>query len=113
MKTLLVFTCILTALTSGSSVIRAGDHEPKQYVIDAKELHRDMIVRLLAKAQYNEAKAQYYTTHPTMDEMKRPMSGRTAAHCRWLAERYRAQAEKVRKEMQTRQPGYTSAQVRP
>jgi len=112
MKTLLVFACILTALTSGSSVIRASDHEPKRYVIDAKELHRDRIARLLAKAEENEAKAQYYTAHPTIDEMKRPMSGRTASHCRWLAGRYRAEAEKVRKEMETRQPGYTSAPVR-
>ena len=113
MKTLIVLTCVSIALTTGSQTIRAGDYQSKRYVIDAKELHKDMIARLLAKAEKNEAMAQYYTAHPTPDEMKHPMSGRTAGHCRWLAERYRAEAEKVRKEMESRQPGYTALPARP
>lgn len=112
MKTMFVLTSLWLSLTMGSRMIRANDYHSKRYLIDAKELHKDMIARLLAKAEQNEAMAQYYTAHPTMDEMKRPMSGRTAARCRWLAERYRAEAEKVRKEMETRQPGYTAAPAR-
>ena len=65
--------------------------------------HNDVAVKstdakvnaLLAKAEEHEAMAKEFANMPNPDETKRPMSPRTAAHCRWLAAKYREEARKL------------------
>lgn len=53
-------------------------------------------VRLDAEAKEHVALAEAYKKSPTIDEQKHPMSGRTAGHCQWLADRYTEMAQKER-----------------
>ncbi len=48
------------------------------------------------EAKEHEALALQYTNHPTGHEMKHPMSGETAAHCKSYAEHCRKAASEMR-----------------
>lgn len=48
------------------------------------------------EAKEHEALAVQYTNHPTGHEMKHPMSGQTAAHCKSYAEHCRKAAAEMR-----------------
>ena len=52
--------------------------------------------RLDAEAKEHVALAEAYKKSPTMHEQKHPMSGQTAGHCKWLADRYTEMAQKER-----------------
>ena len=49
-----------------------------------------------ADAKEHEALAEQYTKNPKGHEQKRPMSGETAAHCKYYAEHCRKAAEAAR-----------------
>ena len=48
------------------------------------------------EAKEHEALAEQYTKNPTGHEQKHPMSGQTAAHCKFYAEHCRKAAEAAR-----------------
>lgn len=48
------------------------------------------------EAKEHEALAAEYTNHPTGHETKHPMSGETAAHCKYYAEHCRKAASEMR-----------------
>jgi len=52
--------------------------------------------RLDAEAKEHVALAEAYKKSPTIHEQKHPMSGQTAGHCQWLANRYTEMAQKER-----------------
>lgn len=52
--------------------------------------------RLDGEAKEHAALAEAYKKSPTMHEQKHPMSGATAGHCQWLAQRYTEMAQKER-----------------
>jgi hypothetical protein len=49
-----------------------------------------------AEAKEHEALAVEYTKHPTGHEMKHPMSGQTAEHCKFYAQHCRKAATEMR-----------------
>ncbi|MBC7924411.1 MAG: hypothetical protein H7039_02035 [Bryobacteraceae bacterium] len=48
------------------------------------------------EAKQHDALAEQYTKHPTGHEQKHPMSGQTAAHCKYYADHCRKAAESAR-----------------
>lgn len=66
----------------------ADDHNriAQYYRIDAE--------RLKSEAKEHAALAEAYRRSPTYQEQKLPMSGKTAGHCQWLAEKYTQMAQK-------------------
>ena len=52
--------------------------------------------RLDGEAKEHAALAEAYRKSPTYHEQKHPMSGSTAGHCQWLADRYTEMAQKER-----------------
>jgi hypothetical protein len=52
--------------------------------------------RLEAPAKEHVELAELYRKSPNLHEQKHPMSADTAAHCEWLAARYREMAQKDR-----------------
>ena len=67
-----------------------ADHlKPARHYTAMAEKHED-------EAKEHEALAVQYTNHPTGHEMKHPMSGQTAAHCKSYAEHCRKAAVEMR-----------------
>lgn len=52
--------------------------------------------RLETEAKDHAELATAYRKSPTSHEQKHPMSGPTAGHCDWLAQRYKTMAQKTR-----------------
>ena len=66
----------------------ADDHNriAQYYRIDAD--------RLKTEAKEHAALAEAYRKSPNYQEQKLPMSGKTAGHCQWLADKYTQMAQK-------------------
>lgn len=67
-----------------------ADHEriAKHYDAKAAQLDED--------AKDHEELAAEYTRNPTGHEIKHPMSGQTAAHCKFFAQKFREAAKEAR-----------------
>jgi hypothetical protein len=68
----------------------AADHKTiaSYYTADA--------ARLEAEAKDHAELADLYRKSPNLHEQKHPMSGQTAAHCQFLADRYKEMAQQER-----------------
>ena len=96
MKTIL-FGVILSTFALGATTRAAGMDNGccKRHTASAVKSTDAKVNALLAKAAEHEAMAKEFANMPNPDETKRPMSPRTAAHCRWLAAKYREEARKL------------------
>ncbi len=73
-----------------ASASTPADHERIAKHFDAKA------VKLEADAVEHEELAAEYTRNPTGQEIKHPMSGQTAGHCKYLAKTLREAAKQSR-----------------
>lgn len=71
-----------------STAKTADDHNriAQYYKIDAD--------RLKTEAKEHAELAEAYRKSPTYHEQKHPMSGQTAGHCQWLADKYTLMAQR-------------------
>lgn len=68
----------------------ADDH------LQIAQFYKEDAVRLDGEAKEHAGMAEAYRKTPTYDEQKHPMSGRTAGHCQWLADKYAEMAKRER-----------------